>query len=75
MTPHIYLKLWGHVFPIFTSDLADYMQIQKERLLLHFPSQEELLIKILALIFQGNRQQKAANEILFLCQAVTLSHS
>lgn len=66
MTPHISLKSEGHVFLIFSSVLADYIQIPKEYVLLNFPSQEELFVKILALIFRGNRQQKTDNEILFL---------
>lgn len=66
MTPHISLKFGGHIFLIFSSALADYIQIPKEYVLLNFPSQEELFIKILALIFQGNRQQKTDSEILFL---------
>ena len=64
MTPHVSLKFWGHVFLIFSSALADYIQIPKEYVLLNFPIQEELFVKILALIFQGNRQQKTDNEML-----------
>jgi len=58
MTPHSFLKFQGHVFFIFSSALADYVQVPKECVLLNFPSQAQLFIKILAFIFQGNRQQK-----------------
>lgn len=63
MNPQVSLKVWGHVFLIFSSALADYIHIPNEHVLLNFPSQEELFVKILALIIQGKRQQKTGNEI------------
>lgn len=66
MTPRVSLTFWGHVFLIFSSAMADYIQIPKQDMLLNFTSQGKLFVKSLALIFQGNRQQKTDNEVLFL---------
>lgn len=65
MTPHVSLKFWGHVFLLFSSALANDIHIAKEYVLLYFSSKEGLFLRISDLIFQGKRQQKADNEIIF----------
>lgn len=56
MNPQVSLKVWELVFLIFSFALADYIHTPNEHVLLNFPSQEELFVKILALIIQGNKR-------------------